>query len=186
MNRTLSVALLLLVGPLVLAGDLNPTAPPGPTTPEPHSWSEKLPVAERFQLIWGNAAVLDRETGLVWERSPAQTPAGNLHYQAETCFGKALGGRYGFRVSTVDELFSLLDPAVTAAPHLPAGHPFLGNLSQLFLASGRDSWLWDRNNGYDPPVRFAAVNLIGTTPSVIYVLSYPSQSYVWCVRGPST
>ena len=35
-------------------------------------WSQILPAATRFQLVMGGAAVLDRETGLVWEQSPEQ------------------------------------------------------------------------------------------------------------------
>src|SRR5687768_10756564 len=39
----------------------------------PPAWSEILPPATRFSLVLNNAAVLDRETGLVWERAPADT-----------------------------------------------------------------------------------------------------------------
>lgn len=36
-------------------------------------WSQKLPAAIRFRLVLGNAAVLDKETNLVWEQSPGDT-----------------------------------------------------------------------------------------------------------------
>ena len=36
----------------------------------PRAWSQKLPASARFQLVLDNAAVLDKETGLVWEKSP--------------------------------------------------------------------------------------------------------------------
>ena len=32
----------------------------------PPSWSQILPAIDRFQLVMGNAAVLDRETGLAF------------------------------------------------------------------------------------------------------------------------
>jgi len=36
------------------------------------SWDQQMPAAQRFIVLsnWSSAAVLDRETGLVWERSP--------------------------------------------------------------------------------------------------------------------
>jgi hypothetical protein len=37
----------------------------------PLSWSHDLPDDERFELVLDEAAVLDKETGLVWERSPS-------------------------------------------------------------------------------------------------------------------
>ena len=37
----------------------------------PPAWSQSLPAPERFQLVLGGAGVLDKETGLVWEQTPA-------------------------------------------------------------------------------------------------------------------
>jgi hypothetical protein len=47
------------------------TVAPGPYYAMP-SWDQTLPVATRFIVLsnMGSNAVLDRETGLVWERSP--------------------------------------------------------------------------------------------------------------------
>jgi len=40
----------------------------------PPAWSQILPAADRFQRVMeGNEAVLDKETGLVWEQSPTVT-----------------------------------------------------------------------------------------------------------------
>lgn len=33
------------------------------------AWSQILPAGQRYQLVMGGAAVLDRETGLVWKQS---------------------------------------------------------------------------------------------------------------------
>src|SRR5215470_9380827 len=37
----------------------------------PPAWSQKLPAAQRFEVVLDGAAVLDHETGLVWEKSPS-------------------------------------------------------------------------------------------------------------------
>ena len=39
------------------------------------AWDQKLPASTRFVVLldWNSEAVLDRNTGLVWEKSPATT-----------------------------------------------------------------------------------------------------------------
>ena len=48
-------------------------------------------------------AVLDKETGLVWEKSPATT-AGTSSSARSTCANKAVGGRKGWRLPSMPEL----------------------------------------------------------------------------------
>jgi hypothetical protein len=72
---------------------------------------------------FASQAVLDRETGLVWERSPDA----NEQFWSdarEFCLDKKVGGRLGWRLPSVWELTSLLDPSVTSGFRLPPGHPF--------------------------------------------------------------
>jgi hypothetical protein len=61
----------------------------------PPSWAATLPAAERFQLVLGGAAVLDRETGLVWDRSPDTTTRIwlNVRYSPSGLLGM-VGGQF--------------------------------------------------------------------------------------------
>ena len=58
---------------LIGAGDLQPPGPPTTGTMKtmdqiPPTWSQILPSSERFELVLGGEAVLDKETGLVWAK----------------------------------------------------------------------------------------------------------------------
>ncbi|MEW6681836.1 MAG: DUF1566 domain-containing protein [Nitrospirota bacterium] len=110
------------------------------------SWDQKLQcdtteTCPRFIVLsnWNNEAVLDRETGLVWERTPTEDTDGDGRITKEDrvgwygtplyCNDKNVGGRKGWRVPTIQELASLVDPT-QEAPSLPWGHPFsLGSTS---------------------------------------------------------
>lgn len=106
-------------------GSRAQTSQNGPYYSTP-SWDQQLPASSRFIVLsnWGSAAVLDRETGLVWERQPAagtDTWANAL----VDCRTAATGGRRGWRLPAQEEAYTLVDPSQTH-PDLPAGHPFLG------------------------------------------------------------
>jgi hypothetical protein len=79
---------------------------------------------------WNSEAVLDRETGLVWDRAP-DAVARDWFRAARDCLNLSKGGRRGWRLPTAAELASLVDPTVTAAPVLPAGHPFVNVQTDL-------------------------------------------------------
>lgn len=92
------------------------------------SWNRKITNAqERFRVLseFNNEAVLDRETGLVWERTPSTQPVAWPNARL-LCAQKATGGRGGWRLPAFNELSSLVDPAVQNAglPQLPPNHPF--------------------------------------------------------------
>src|SRR5262249_36993193 len=74
-----------------------------------------------------SAAVLDRQTGLVWEKTPSTAPFLWASDQAIAhCNNLSLGNRKGWRLPTIQELATLVDadPANTSFPRLPPGHPF--------------------------------------------------------------
>ena len=143
---------------------LNPPAAPGPTMKSldqiPPSWDQVLPAAERFKLVMGGDAVLDKETGLVWERSPNPTQVGNLDGAHRHCIYRSWGNRKGWRLPTLQELASL-----TLLP----GHPFLGVTSHTYwtatLRSTSEAW---------------AIESAGGNP----LWNDVSQSaHAWCMRG---
>jgi hypothetical protein len=98
------------------------------------TWSGKLPASRRFTVVLDNLAVLDNETGLVWERTPGLTQ----HEWSSSRFVCALsstGSRRGWRVPTLSEILSLVDTS-RSNPSLPAGHPFvLGETLNFWTAT---------------------------------------------------
>ncbi|HYB99178.1 MAG TPA: DUF1566 domain-containing protein [Candidatus Limnocylindrales bacterium] len=87
------------------------------------SWDTVKPPQARFKVLpaFAGEAVVDRETGLVWEL----TWNGSATFRAalRQCALSTVGGRAGWRLPAVEELTSLVDPTQTA-PALPPGHPF--------------------------------------------------------------
>jgi hypothetical protein len=119
-------AVVFFVPAMLQAGSLEPSGSPAPTMKTldqiPPTWSEKITTG-RFIDALGGAAVLDRETGLVWEKSPSQTTKtwGASLYE---CYGLEIGGRKGWHLPTIEQLMSLVDTSVSGSPKLPSGHPF--------------------------------------------------------------
>ena len=169
---------LMMFSTPALAGDLNPSAPPGPTMKTldqiPPTWDQILPASERFKLVMGGAAVLDKETGLVWEKSPGtgtytwDWSGNNAGYY---CNDKNVGGRKGWRLPALQELASLVDTSVPGTPKLPSGHPFTNVQSSGYWSATTGAnytiyaWYVDLGNGY-----------VGYSDKA-------TNGYVWCVRG---
>jgi hypothetical protein len=118
---------------------------------------------------FGGAAVLDKETGLVWEQSPS-TAARTWLQALDHCYNKNVGGRKGWRLATVEELMSLVDPT-QIVPSLSPGHPFDD-------VQPSDYWSATTNAGDTSTARsvgFAFGFLDGFDKSLSF--------RVWCVRG---
>src|SRR5215510_1444756 len=62
------------------------------------SWDQTLPPNTRFIVLsnMNSAAVLDRETGLVWQKTPDQSHTLRLSEAQQTCF-EFESVRYGWR-----------------------------------------------------------------------------------------
>lgn len=92
----------------------------------PSTWDKALPSAQRFVLLasFNNDAVRDNNTGLVWEKSPQTVPA-TWNGARFACINKNIGGQKGWRLPSIPDLASLIDPSVVPpGPTLSSGHPF--------------------------------------------------------------
>lgn len=135
------------------------------------SWDQKIATG-RFVVLsnWNGDAVLDRETGLVWEKSPSG-PASQFFIDAHLhCFNLNTGGRTGWRLPLLPELMSLVDRS-QSSPSLPSGHPFTVELQPY----------WTATNFYAGTAG-SFVNFADGTAS----LSPGGGTWhTWCVRGGS-
>lgn len=100
------------------------------------SWDQTLPAATRFLVLTNMpGAVLDRETGLVWEKQPSATPR-TWRDALSHCLNLRTGGRMGWRLPAVQELLTLVDPAQGAATvPIQAPHPFVFDLGFNFVSA---------------------------------------------------
>jgi len=144
----------------------------------PPAWSQIIPLAsDRFSSVLGAFGELDRETGLVWERvletAPHPTTEQTWRAAMISCNARTVGGRKGWRLPTVQELASLIDPTIaTPGPTLPPGHHF-SNVQQAFY--------WSATTDANDTSRAWFVNLYTGLVFNDGVKTVPG--HVWCVRG---
>jgi len=140
-----------------------------------------LATCPRFIVLsnMGSAAVLDRETGLVWERSPGDTNNDGIvdvndirswTLATSHCANTSVGGRKGWRLASFAELASLVDPNNPGGnPDLAPGHPFINIRSAEYWSATTDA--------ADPTVAWFVSFSSGT------VHTGGADRFVWCVRG---
>lgn len=136
-------------------------------------WDQALPVSQRFVILpaFNSDAVLDKETGLVWEKSPQTTAVSSANVRM-TCINKAVGGRKGWRLPSLPELASLVDPSVTSpGPTLPPGHPFVAVQSANYWSASA--------NAENPSLTWG----VGFGNGAVLGLSKAFDQRAWCVRG---
>lgn len=164
----------LIAGALTLAAVAN-----GPYYAFP-AWAQKLVCATtsncpRFIVLadWNSEAVLDRETGLVWHKSPDGTSRAWSTAQDRCNRQLIVGNRMGWRLPTIQELTSLVDPSVSGpGPLLPAGHPFTTVQASsywsatTFATDTGDAWIVDFHGGF-----------------IALRADKEAELLVWCVRG---
>jgi len=140
------------------------------------AWDKKLPAATRFIVLkdWKNEAVLDRETGLVWEKSPTSEEFSWGEAQ-EYCNSLTKGNRSGWRVPTVQELATLVDGSIPPpGPTLPSGHPFLN------VTSKRAYWSANIANTDAGKAWYVGFYIPG---AVTHTKKDRTDLKIWCVRG---
>ena len=157
-------------------GAENSTTIDPSTQPNLKSWSNIIPNAnKRFVVLadFSNHAVLDRETGLVWEKAPDVNPAADWVGAKANCLDKSIAGRKGWRLPSVVELSSLVD-TTQRDPTLPAGHPF----ANVQLAN-----YWSATTLADNSTIAWAVHFSFGGVGVV-VNKNGGGLYAWCARGP--
>jgi len=170
-----------------LAGTLEPPAEavdgggdPASTGATYPAWDKILPAndgvdscsSSRFTCVMGGAAVRDNETGLVWEQSPLAITHTWSSARSE-CTGRTVGDRKGWRLPSVHELASQVDPGNPAdEPDLAPGHPF-SNVQPIRY--------WSATTDADNPMKAWGVNFFPF--QISFILNKTSSFFVWCVRG---
>jgi hypothetical protein len=145
---------------------------PDRSSPFIASWNRTLPTEVRFIVLanFNSEAVLDQDTGLLWERSPATA---RIDWKAarSSCLNRAIGGQRGWRLPSIVELTSLLDPSVQdSTAMLPSGHPFLNNPTGFYWSASADA----------EPTKAWHLHL---SDGHVHMASKTSAFKVWCVQG---
>lgn len=82
-------------------------------------WDTNHPSASRFTIVFPGA-VMDKNTGLVWEQNPS-SPATDWSAARFQCVNKNVGGTRGWRLPSVVELTSVLNQQTqVATPVVPS------------------------------------------------------------------
>ena len=124
--------------------------------------------------------VLDKETGLVWARDANIVGLNNWLDANTLCRELELGNRCGWRLPTVEELSSLVDPS---QPNLvlPLSHPFVN----IQYGAGVFAY-WTSTNCENPTGAAWFVNMWRGSGAHLAGLANKSISgYAWPVRGGS-
>lgn len=151
----------------------------------------ELPPNQRWELVFEGQAVLDRETGLIWERTVSTY---KTTWQKEECASKTIGGqrgrggRGGWHLPTLQELLSLA-PLTEEAPFINL------KLYNLQLIGGEHYWSstvnsaqepYHKNGIYYPGVFNVSFGLSSFNTYSHYTMGDQGSDKLhpsWCVRG---
>lgn len=182
MTRTKTTLLTTLAALIAIASTASAGIP----------WAPIDSSADRFEPVLNGEAILDHETGLIWQQDVPDPIVGSTWAGAMfSCAERQIGGRYGWRLPTVTELASLIE-------HPPG--PFYMRGATISRAAGFDGvnsagryyWTSTLVHDYD-----------GANPERAYVVHFSSANYdhvtakrrmrpyqehalTWCVRGDAS
>ena len=147
------------------------------------SWDKVLAASRRFVVLdaFGGEAVLDKETGLVWQRTLGRggvldaDDRRNWFGAHNQCVTQQTGNRRGWRLPTIQELATLTDPSLEF-PNLvlPEGHPF------ILTTVGEPPTFWSASTDASIPTVARIIHFNSGNP---LRLAKDGFAFIWCVRG---
>lgn len=153
-----------------------------PVFAQSKSWNEVFDGQGRFAILnqFDGGAVLDRETGLVWEQAPLAETVNHYVVASRRCIDLKVGNRRGWRLPSIQEIASLTD-AAESNPTLTAGHPFVNvDLEHFYWTSTESS----DYPGLGWSIRLADGRIGRSNNCGADCGGLPKQELaVWCVRG---
>lgn len=162
------------------------TNSPGPYYATP-SWDQQLPSATRFVVLsnWANQAVLDRETGLVWQMTLTAPAA--YDQASYACMASVAGGRMGWRVPTTQELLRTLSSGMgvsssgiyAALVIADSPFPFLSNYATPYTL-----WASNRSNLSEWPQWAITLQEDRRLNAAMWKSNLPNAA--WCVQSPAS
>jgi len=143
-------------------------------------WDTNNSSVSRFTPAFPGA-VLDNNTGLVWEQAPDATTPPTRNWAAATlyCVNKEAGNTGGWRLPSVVELKSVQDASPGAvAPFVP-GNVFTGVQSGIYWSATTiaGTMSFTTNSVWSVSFEVDGNRQAGLSPK-------GNSAHVWCVRGP--
>jgi hypothetical protein len=177
----LDAILKILNSPNTGGGSTPSPSPGGGAGYQSPSWdTHNQSAALRFTVLadFGSAAVKDSDTGLVWEKLPSTMDT--WLSAREGCLKKPVGGTKGWRLPSIPELASLIDPSVAfPGPTLTQGHPFSTVVGANY---------WSTTTSASSTSAFGTGNIlvVNFQEGSVETIAKSSTAQAWCVRGPMT
>jgi len=154
-------------------GSGNPVSTMKTLNQIPPTWSQRLG-SDRFELVMGGYAVLDKETGLVWEQSPS-TDSVPWDSAVRLCYKSKTGNRRGWRLPAVEELSTLATQFIIIGYPTVFGGGIFESINQseywtstTEVGSTENAWI----------VHFGVASVYSNQDTI----KTASHRY-WCVRG---
>jgi hypothetical protein len=159
----------------IAAGGNSGSAPAPPFLDKlPPTWSQKLPAAQRFEVVLDGGGVLDKETGLVWQQL-IRTRLRTWNAARAQCDVVQIGGRRGWHLPTVEQLASLIDMSSNTYFKLPVGHPFTFSNPE-----DPESYFWSAS---PYPGESCCAYSVNFATGLVEGYGYDGELHTMCVRG---